>query len=141
MRDENLTKAFGKMIRRKIQVMDKQEEWPLSPENFLQSMDRCPMPELFNVIFFPMHDSGKVNEFGYAELPSYNEAMKIWSLASDWESLITKQPNPKTATMGLVIHRLTRSKEVIDILHKSSHTISYKNIRLQNSAWAKMYHN
>ena len=31
--------------------------------------------------------------------------------------------------------------EVIDILHKSSHTISYKNIRLQNSAWAKMYHN
>ena len=65
----------------------------------------------------------------------------IWSLASDWESLITKRPNPENTTMGLIIHRLTRSKGVINILHKSNHSISYQDIRLQNSAWANMHQN
>ena len=138
LRDQDLTRAFGKMIRRKVASFDDDIQWPLTPKKLLEVMDKGPIPELFNAIYYTMHDSGKVNEFGYAETQSHNAAIKIWSLASDWESLVTRRPNPKTTTMGLLIHRLTRSKEVIDILHKSNHTSSYQDIRLQNSAWSKM---
>ena len=139
LRDQDLTRAFGKMIRRKVASFDDDIQWPLTPKKLLEVMDKGPIPELFNAIYYTMHDSGKVNEFGYAETQSHNAATKIWSLASDWTSLVTRRPNPKTTTMGLLIHRLTRSKEVIDILHKSNHTSLYQDIRLKNYAWSKMY--
>ena len=40
--------------------------------------------------------------------------------------------------MGLVIHRMTGSKEVASMLHKFNHTISYQDIRTQNMAWSRM---
>ena len=118
LRDQDLTRAFGKMMRRKVASFDDDMQWPVTPKKLLEVMDKGPIPELFNAIYYTMHDSGKVNEFGYAERQSHNAAIKIWPLASDWASLVTRRPN--TTTMGLLIHRLTRSKEVIDILHKSS---------------------
>ena len=70
----------------------------------------------------------------YAGTNSRILAAKIWSLASDWESLVTRKPTPKQAMLGLVIHRLTGSREVIDYLHKSYHVISYNAVRTQNQA-------
>ena len=72
----------------------------------------CPIPDLFVAIYYSIHESGKLNEFGYAETQSHNATIKIWSLASDWKRLVTRRSNPKTTTMGLIIHRLPRSKEV-----------------------------
>ena len=43
--------------------------------------------------------------------------------------------------LGLVLHRLTASKEGINMLHKSNHVISYNNIFEQNKAWSKMIAN
>ena len=39
---------------------------------------------------------------------------------------------------GLIVHRMTGSKETIDYLHKCNHSASYTAIRLQNQAWARM---
>ena len=110
LRDQDLTRVFGKMIRRKVASFDDDIQWPLTPEKLLEVMDKGPIPELFNAIYYTVHNSGKLNEFGYAETQSHNAAIKIWSLASDWESLVTRRPNPKTTTMGLLIHRLTPKK-------------------------------
>eukprot|EP00112_Aurelia_sp_Birch-Aquarium-sp1_P023401 Seg6964.2 transcript_id=Seg6964.2/GoldUCD/mRNA.D3Y31 product="hypothetical protein" protein_id=Seg6964.2/GoldUCD/D3Y31 len=40
--------------------------------------------------------------------------------------------------MGLVIHRMTGSREVANMLHKCNHAISYRDIRMQNLAWSRM---
>ena len=40
--------------------------------------------------------------------------------------------------LGLVIHRLTGSRDLIDYLHKSNHVISYSAVRTQNQAWSRM---
>ena len=84
------------------------------------------------------HDSGETNAFGYVNTNSRLLATRIWSLASDWESLVTRKPTPKQEILGLVIHRNTGSRRVIAYLHKSNHAISYNDIRIQNQAWARM---
>ena len=107
LRDEDLSKSFGRMIRRKLNAKKKTEmELPLSPEEFLSMLDEGPLPEIYNAIYYSMHDNGKKNEYGYV-ITSRVKATKIWSLASDWETLMTGSPSPKQAIMGLVLHRIT----------------------------------
>ena len=65
-------------------------------------------------------------------------SLKIWALASDWESLITKDVTAKQAVLGLVIHRETASKEGVKYLHKCNHYLSYNAIRIQNEIWARL---
>eukprot|EP00794_Sanderia_malayensis_P016277 gene16277-17916_t len=138
LRSEDHVRAFGRMIREKIKLKQKQRyDFPLTSEEFIKSLDEGPLPELYNAIFYSMHDSATINEYGYA-VTSRVKATKIWSLASDWESLLTKVPSPKQAIMGLVLHRLTGNKEVINTLHKCNHVMSYNNIRMQNQAWSRM---
>ena len=49
-------------------------------------------PELYNAIYYSLYDhKASKNYFGFAETTSHIKAIKIWSLASDWESLITGQ--------------------------------------------------
>ena len=139
LRDEDLARSFGRMIRRQLQSSSKQKrQWPLTPEELTDLLDRGPLQSLYNAIYYTMHDSAKKNEYGYAITNSHLEAIKIWSLSSDWESLLTRETSPKQAVMGLVIHRMTGSREVANMLHKCNHTISYRDIRVQNLAWARM---
>ena len=107
----------------------------MTPEELRASFDEGPLPELYNAIFYTADDSALINEYGYTVTSSV-KATNIWSIASDY--LITKRKNPKQALLGLVIHRNTGSKETISFLHKCCHNLSYKDILLQNSAWAKM---
>ena len=139
LRDDDLARSFGRMIRRQIQKSnDQKRQWPLTPEELLEMLDHGPLQSLYNAIYYTMHDFANKNEYGYAITHSHLEAIKIWSLASDWESLITKETSPKQAVMGLVIHRMTGSKEVANMLHKCNHAISYRDIRMQNLAWSRM---
>ena len=107
LRDEDLSKSFGRMLRRKLQARKQNgTSLPLSPEEFLSMLDQGPLPDLYNAIYYSMCDRGKRNEYGYM-ITSQTKATKIWSLASDWETLITGAPSPKQAIMGLVLHRIT----------------------------------
>ena len=99
-------------------------------------LDRGPLQNLYNVIYYNMHDFTKQNEYGYAVTSSHTTAIRIWPLASDWECLITREPFPKQAVLGLVIHRMTGSKEVVNMLHKFNHIISSQDIRSHNLAWS-----
>ena len=139
LRDDDLSRSFGRMIRRKlIQFQEQKNEWPLTPEQLTEMMDRGPLQHLYNAIYYTLYDTATKKEHGYAQTKSHLQAIKIWSLASDWQSLITKEPSPKQAIMGLVIHRMTESTEVTNFLHKCNRAISYKDIRIQNLAWSKI---
>lgn len=111
---------------------------PLTAEEIIRQLDEGPLPEIYNAIFYTLNDYGEKNEYGYNATSSRVKAAKIWSLASDWENLVTKRPSPKQAILGLVLHRITGSKESIGYLHKLNHTISYNDIRLHNISWARM---
>ena len=107
LRDADLAKAFGCMIRRKLdERKNEAERWPLTPDELLSKLDSGPLPDLYNTIYYSVHDRGKLNEYGYIET-SQTEARKIWSIASDWESLVTRKRNPKQIILGLVLHRIT----------------------------------
>ena len=49
------------------------------------------LQELYNVIFYIVKGSFKLNQMGYAETESKQLATKIWSMANDWEALLIPQ--------------------------------------------------
>ena len=135
LRDNYLARSFGRMIRRKFSPYQREKlQLPLSEEDLIKPIDRGVLPGIYNAIHYTLSDSAKLNEYGYAETSSHLRAIKIWSLASDWEALAMQEDSPKQVVMGLVLHRLTGSKEAIDVLHKLNHVPSYRDIRLQNMA-------
>ena len=137
IRDEELTRGFAKMIRKK--VAKKEQKWPITPEELLLSLDsKGPFRELYNVIAWSMHPERTLNENGFVPTPSRVEANKIWALSSDWETLLTKERSPKATALSLTIHRMTGSKETLRYLHNCGHGISYNDIQLLNSEWAKI---
>ena len=139
LRDADLVKSFGRLIRRKLESPVKEEnKWPLTPDELIEEVNKGPSPELYNAIYYSMYDSGKINSYGFVGTDSGLLANKIWSVASDWESLVTRKATPKQVVLGLVLHRLTGSREVANYVHKSNHAISYDAIRMQNQAWARM---
>ena len=113
-------------------------QWPCTPEELIDRLDRGPLKELYNVIYATIDDNCKVNEYGYAKMHSNQVATKVWSLASDWEVLVVpKNKSGKQIMLGLTLHRITGRKDVAIMMNKLGNCISY-NIRAQNQAWAKM---
>ena len=84
LRDRDLAKAFGKMVRRKLKDRVLDEKWPLTPDELPEKLNIGVLPELYNAIFHSIRDWGKINEHGYCE-SSRNLSLKIWAVASDWE--------------------------------------------------------
>ena len=139
MRDSDLIKAFATMLKCKIESrVEAEKKWPCTPDELIEMLDRGPLKEIYNFIYVLINPSYEVNEYGYAITRSRPIATKVWSMASDWESFLTKERAAKQTVAGLTVHRLTSSKEVLSILHKLNNTISYNNVRLQNIAWARM---
>ena len=139
LRDDDFVKAFGKMVKQKLKInSEKTKNWSLTPEELMTEINKGPSQVLYNAIHSTISGSCKKNSYGYFVTPSRLTTTKIWSLASDWESLITKGISPKQAILGLVNHRMTASKEGINYLHKCNHSISYNDVRMQNEACARM---
>ena len=116
LRDTDLTKAFGRMLRRKLLERRKGDvTWPLTPEELLSRIDAGPLSEIYNAIYLLIYESASINQCGYAAT-SHVKATKTWSLASDWEGLITKQRTPKQIVLGIVLHKITGTKFCFNFL-------------------------
>ena len=137
LRDDDFVKAFGKLVKQKVESKS-EKRWPLTPEELKEELRRGPPKVLYNAVYATLQETFKKNSYGYFATDSQLLATKIWSIASDWESLITKDMTGKQACLGLIIHRDTASKSGINYLHKCNHSLSYNAIRLQNEAWARM---
>ena len=80
LRDSDLTKAFRKMLRKKLKERQKEDiTFPLTPEELFSRLDTGPLPEIHNAIYFSISN---LHQYGYATT-SHIKATKIWSLASD----------------------------------------------------------
>ena len=137
--DENHIRAFSNLIRKKVEKMEF-SDLPSEPEKLIAAFEsEGPMPDLYNTIYSTIFgENYKINKDGYAITESYHVANKIWSVASDWQSLITRKPTPKQALLGLTFHQLTGSKEGAEELHKCAHSISYSIIKEYNTKWARL---
>ena len=114
------------------------ENFRYDANSLLENIEQYkPQRELYNIIYSTIHGTFKENENGYAITLSEILSTKIWSLACDWESLITRKMTPKQIVTGLTVHRLTGNKEVVSSLHKLNHCISYNDVRKYNNEWTK----
>ena len=80
LRDTDLTEAFERMLRRKLQERQKGDiTWPLTTEQLLSRIDTGPLPEIYNSIYFSIYESASINQYGYATA-SHIKATTTWSL-------------------------------------------------------------
>ena len=66
-------------------------ELPIEPEKLIDRFENeGPMPELYNTIYSTVFGNNyTLSKDGYAITESDLIANKLWSVASDWQSLIT----------------------------------------------------
>ena len=95
------------------------------------------MKELFNAIALSTNPSMKINTEGYACPESEVRATKIWSIASDWQRLIIGGNSPKSIALSMIIHKLTVSKESINLLARSGAGITYTDVMRQSKTFAE----
>ena len=69
-----------------------------------------------------------MTSFGYVKIESKFLADRIWSISSDWESLMKKQNSPKAIALSMTMNRITGNKEMVNLLHKCRHGISCADI-------------
>ena len=137
LRDDDLTKAFARLVHRKLKASELQS-WPISPEEFLHRLDDAgPLTFISNAIAWTVDPAFAKNHFGYAKMSSASLSEKIWAIASDWQSLVTHERSSKSTALSLIVHRLTGSKQVASLLHKLRHVISYRDMRLLTNSWAQ----
>ena len=137
LRDDDLSKAFGRMIKRKL-CDRKIGKWPISPDELLLKLENNgPLTCMYNAIAWSVNSQTQKNKFGYVETSSQSQADKLWAICSDWETLITHERSTKSTALSLTLHRLTGSKESAALLHRCGHGISYSDIRLLNNTWAR----
>eukprot|EP00794_Sanderia_malayensis_P006503 gene6503-7248_t len=140
LRDNEIIKVFAKMINRKIKYRadanNSPESSTFSFDDMIQGLEKHePIPELYNVIAMSLNPSCKINEYGFAAV-SPLQARKVWSIADIWQQLLTRRTSPSSLALGMVIHRVTGSKEVINILSKAGMTPTYTKIMETSKKWA-----
>ena len=61
---------------------------------------------------------------------------KVLALASMLTYYATSSPTTTSANLGMYLHGLSRSKELVDIFHKVRVCINYASVLLLKDAWA-----
>ena len=75
-----------------------------------------------------MKPKAGMTSFGYVKVESKFLADRIWSISSDWESLIKKENSPKPIALSMTLNGITGSKEVEKLSHKCGNGISYADV-------------
>ena len=58
LKDYDITKSFGEMIRRKIKITEEEKrshEWTYSPQEIVEILDKGTLPEIYNTILYVVH--------------------------------------------------------------------------------------
>ena len=137
LRDDDLTRTFASMLRRKL-TRETRKAWPVSAEDLIARLDNSgPMDVIYNAIAWSINPHAAKNERGYVLTGSKSLSRKVWSVSSDWETLLTHERSIESTALSLTVHRLTGSKEVTNMLSKCGHGLSYSDVRLLNNTWAQ----
>ena len=138
--DKDYIRSYTNFIKSKVNQVEFPEV-PYTPNEMIDSLENGQMQDLYNTIYASKYRPNfKVNEHGYTETPSANIANKIWSIASDWQGLITNKDTPQQIMLSLTLHRITGSKESVNYINKLGHGISYNNVSKMNDIWSRSLH-
>ena len=121
LRNNDIIRSFGALIQRKIKKCpeDKNKfEWPCNPEELMGMLNRGPLLEIYNAVYYSVKGHLKLNQYGYAETLSSDFGTKMWAQACDWENLLTPDRDGKQLITALTIYGLPGRKDVTEILHK-----------------------
>ena len=89
LRDDNICLSFARMIKRNIEKPAGRE--PILFSDLINNLkSRQPLQPLFNKIACTLKPKAGMTNFGYVKVESNFLADKIWSISSNWESLIKK---------------------------------------------------
>ena len=89
LRDIDISKSFSAMVRKKINLFKQSRKvgFPITPETLFEDQDKGPLQDLYNLIYLTVYGTCKIDAQGYAITKGITT--KIWSLAKDWQNLIT----------------------------------------------------
>lgn len=116
LRDDDLKKEFTSMVRRKWRNQSSSEWLIIAEELFARLQSSAPIACLYNSIDWTMNPQSPKDDRSYVPTTSSSLVQKIWSIASDWESLLARQRSMKSTALNLTVHRLTGSKEVTKLV-------------------------
>ena len=137
LRESDLTKAFSKLIRRKLSQRNAMK-WPMKAEELFDLLDtHRPLHCIYNAICWSINPRRSTNAFGYAAVSNRAEAEKISAISQSWEKLVKGERSPLGTALSLTIHRITGSKEATTLLNRCGIGIPYTDVRDLNNEWAK----
>ena len=82
LRDLHVPRAFGKLVRAKL--LDTDDKLVGNQPGMRENISA----DMFNAVYFSLHDSGSMDEDGYA-VTTEEEYRKIVSLVSSWKNLLS----------------------------------------------------
>ena len=135
--ENDIIKAFSNLVRKKL--ADKEPtSWPPTPNEFLQDLDNSkPLQCIYNAIIWSSNPRRKVNENGYAEAFSFQQAEKTAAITECWESIVSNIKTPNQTALSLTLHQITGSKEATVLLNRCGMGMSYTDVRLLTNEWGK----
>ena len=79
--------------------------WLYRPGQMFNLLEKGPLQELYNIVFYTVKGIFKLNQVGYAETKSKHLATKISSMANGWKALLIRQriPNNKLLAMAYTV--------------------------------------
>ena len=111
MRDDDICLSFARMIKRHIETSTGRE--PMSFSELIKNLKRHQsLQPLLNKIAWTLKPKAGMTSFGYVKVESKFLADRIWSISSNWESLIKKESSPKAIALSMTVNKITGSKEV-----------------------------
>ena len=123
--DDLLFKNTAKRLSSKLKGSN-DIDWPLSPNN-LESLDESNV--LLNKLLIWLKNP-------FEKDIEINVSPQISAISEILQGYITGKRTLFQTQLGITLHGLTRSKEIITLLHKFGLTISYKDTIDLESAWA-----
>ena len=119
--NDQLVQNVASVLRNEIRKLRKLP-WPLQVRELEQEEDASP---LLVQLISSLRKSGQV-------MPN----AKVLALASRLTYYATSSPTITSVNLGMHLHGLSRSKELVDVFHRVGACISYASVLLLKDAWA-----
>ena len=137
LREGDLTKAFSRLIRRKISERQSLN-WPLEANELFDLLENYkPLQCIDNAIAWSINPKRAVDPNGYVVARGKVEAEKLSAISQSWEKMVTGERLPLGTALSLTLHRITGSKEATTLLNRCGMGITYSDVRDLNNNWAK----
>jgi len=117
LREEDLTKAFSRLVQCKISQRQS-IKWPLDADELCSLLDSYrPLLCIYNAIAWLINQRKSVDANGYVKATKV-EAEKLSAISQSWKKAVTGERLPIGTALSLTLHEITGSKEAMTLLNR-----------------------